>query len=98
MGLKDEVPAKAESLAALSKAEMVQYVGTYSHAPQTWDVFEKDGTLRMKFDGSESLMTRTGENKFTFGPSNENEVVFVKGKSGEIQFLYTEIYSARKIK
>jgi CubicO group peptidase (beta-lactamase class C family) len=98
LGLKDEVTAKTESLAALSKAAMDQYVGTYSHVPQTWEVFEKDGELQMKFDGSESLMTRTGENKFTFGQSNENEVVFVKGKSGKIGFLYTEIYAAKKIK
>jgi len=98
LGLKDEVPAKTESLGALSKAELDQFVGIYSHAPQTWEIIEKDGRLQMKFDGGESVMTRTGEDKFTFGQSNENEVVFVKGKSGKIEFLYTEIYAAKKIK
>ena len=98
LGLKDDAPAKAETVAAPSKAEMDQYVGTYSHAPQTWEVSEKDGKLQMKFEGTESFMTKTGENKFTFGPSNESELVFVKGKSGKIEFLYTEIYAAKKVR
>ena len=97
LDLNDEAPAKAEQVNPLTKTEMGQYVGTYSHAPQTWEVSEKDGKLQMKFDGSDSLMTSSGENKFTFGQSNENEVVFVKGKSGTIEFLFTESYAAKKV-
>jgi hypothetical protein len=77
---------------------MSQYVGTYSHAPQTWEVSVKDGKLSMKFDGKESAMTKTGDKKFAFGAQNENEVVFVPGKSGKIEFLFFELYGAKKIK
>jgi len=38
------------------------------------------------------------DRKFTFGAQNENEVVFVPGKSGRIEFLFTELYGAKKIK
>jgi hypothetical protein len=98
LGLKDEAPAQTETFAPPSKTEMDQYFGTYSHAPQIWEVSEKDGKLLMKFEGADSLLTKSGENKFTFGPSNENEVVFVKGKSGKVEFLYTEIYAAKKVR
>jgi hypothetical protein len=43
-------------------------------------------------------MTKTGDKKFAFGAQNENEVVFVPGKSGKIEFLFFELYGAKKIK
>jgi len=52
----------------------------------------------MKFEGKEYPMTKTGERKFTYGEQNENEVVFVTGKSGKIEFLFTILYGAKKIK
>jgi hypothetical protein len=33
-----------------------------------------------------------------FGAQNENEIVFVPGKSGKIEFLFTELYGAKKIR
>jgi hypothetical protein len=77
---------------------MNQYVGTYSHAPQTWEVSVREGKDYVKFDGKESTMTKTGDKKFTFGAQNENEIVFVPGKSGKIEFLFFELYGAKKIK
>lgn len=35
---------------------------------------------------------------FTFGEENENEVVFVPGKSRRSEFLFTELYGAKMIK
>jgi len=98
LGLKDEAPDKPASVTPLTAAEMNEYAGVYSHAPNTWDVSLKDGKLYMKFDGKESVMTMSGERKFTFGEQNENEVVFVPGKSGKIEFLFFELYAAKKIK
>jgi len=69
----------------------------YSHAPQVWEVSVKGGKLYVKVDGNESLMTKSGDRKFTFGAQNENELVFVPGRNGKIQFLYTEIYAAKKL-
>ena len=97
LGLKDDQPEKPAAAAALTAAEMQQYVGSYSHAPQTWDVSIKEGKLYVKFDGSESAMTRTGETKFTFGEKNEEELVFVPGKSGKMDFIFTGLYAAKRV-
>ena len=86
LGLKDDEPEKPATFAPATESEMNEYVGTYSHAPQTWDVSVKDGKLSMKFDGKDYAMTKSGERKFTFGAQNENEVVFVAGKNGKIEF------------
>jgi CubicO group peptidase (beta-lactamase class C family) len=98
LGLKDDAPEKPATITPPTMSEMNEYVGTYSHAPNTWDVSVKDGKLHMNFDGKDSVMTRSGEKKFTFGEQNENEVVFVPGKSGKIEFLFFELYGAKKIK
>ena len=98
LGLKDSDELKPAPVAPVTSAEMNEYVGTYSHAPQTWEVFVRDGKLYMKFDGKEHAMTKTGERKFTFGEQNENEVVFVPGKSGKVELLFTVLYGARKIR
>lgn len=98
LGLKDDEPEKPAAVVPTVESEMKEYVGTYSHAPQTWEVSLRDGKLFMKFDGKDYAMTKSGERKFTFGAQNENEVVFVPGKSGRIEFLFTELYGAKKIK
>ena len=98
LGLKDDEPAKPAAVVPPVESEMKEYVGTYSHAPQTWDVSVRDGKLFMKFDGKDYAMTKSDERKFTFGAQNENEVVFVPSKSGKIEFLFTELYGAKKIK
>ncbi|HEV8189666.1 MAG TPA: serine hydrolase [Pyrinomonadaceae bacterium] len=98
LGLKDDEPEKPAAVAPPTESEMKEYAGTYSHAPQTWEVSLRDGKLFMRFDGKDYVMTKSGERKFTFGEQNENEVVFVPGKSGRIEFLFTELYGAKKIK
>ena len=97
LGIKDDGQQPTETVAPLTTAEMNDYVGTYSHAPQTWEVSVKDGKLFMKFDGKEHPMTKTGDKKFTFGEQNENEVVFVTGKSGKIDLIFTGLYGAKRI-
>ena len=96
LGIKEE-PPKPAPVTPPTEAEMKEYVGAYSHAPQTWEVSVKDGKLYVKVDGNEQVMTKSGDRKFTFGAQNENELVFVPGKNGKIQFLYTEIYAAKKV-
>jgi CubicO group peptidase (beta-lactamase class C family) len=98
LGLKDDEDPKPVPLARPAASEMSEYAGTYSHAPQTWEVSIKDGKLFMKFDEKDYVMTKSGERKFTFGAQNENEVVFVAGKDGKIHFLFTELYGAKKIR
>lgn len=98
LGLKDEEPQKPEPVSPLTSAEMAEYVGTYSHAPQTWEVSAKEGKLFVKLEGSEYQLTKSGERKFTFGRSNENELVFVPGKSGKIDLIFSNLYGAKRVK
>lgn len=97
LGLKDDEPEKPAAADPITPAEMQEYAGSYSHAPQAWDVSVKDGKLFMKFDGRDYPMTKTGERKFTFGANNENEVVFAPGKSGKIEFIFTGLYAAKRV-
>ncbi|HKY43042.1 MAG TPA: serine hydrolase [Pyrinomonadaceae bacterium] len=98
LGLKENETPNAAPVAPVTSSEMNEYVGTYSHAPQTWEVSLKDGKLYVKADGKEYALTKSGERKFTYGAQNENEIVFVPGKSGKIEFLFTVLYGAKKIK
>jgi CubicO group peptidase (beta-lactamase class C family) len=98
LGLKDDEEQKPAAITPATEAEMKEYVGVYSHAPQTWEVLLKDGKVFVKFEDKEYPATKSGDKKFTFGAQNENEVVFVRGKDGKIAFLFTELYGAKKIR
>jgi CubicO group peptidase (beta-lactamase class C family) len=97
LGLKDDAPEKPAAVAAPTAAEMAEYAGSYSHAPQTWVFSIKDGKLFVKDEGGEFQLTKTGDRKFTYGANNENEVVFVPGKSGKIEFIFMGLYSAKRV-
>ena len=98
LGLKDNEAPKPAPFSALTTSEMNEYVGTYSHAPEMWEFFVKDARLYVKTEGKEYAMTKSGERKFTFGDQNENEIVFVRGKSGKIDLIFMGLYGAKKIK
>ena len=97
LGLKDDPPQQSTAVAPPTSSEMNEYTGNYSHAPLTWEVFIKDGRLALKLDGKEYLLTKSGERKFTYGEQNEEELVFVPGKSGRIDFVFTGLYGAKRI-
>ena len=97
LGLKDSNQQNPAPVATLTESEMKEYVGSYSHAPTTWEVFVKENKLYVKFDGNEHALTKTGERKFTFGAQNENELVFAPGRNGKIDFLFTGLYGAKKV-
>jgi CubicO group peptidase (beta-lactamase class C family) len=96
LGLKDE-EQKPAPVAPPTPSEMNEYTGVYSHAPITWDVFVKDGKLFVKTEGKEYLLTKTGDKKFTYGDQNENEIVFVPGKSGKIDLIFMGLYGAKRV-
>jgi CubicO group peptidase (beta-lactamase class C family) len=97
LGLKPEAPEKLGTPSALTAAEMAEYVGTYTGTTR-WEVYLKEGKLFVKNEGTESQLTKSGDRKFSFGSANENELVFVPGKSGKIEFIFSELYSAKKVK
>ena len=97
LGLKEDAPATPAPVPPLTTAEMEEVAGAYSHAPQTWEISVRDSKLYVKIDGNEHQLTKSGDRKFTFGANNENEVVFVPGKNGKIEFIFTGLYGAKRV-
>ena len=97
LGFKDDAAQKLAPVAELTESEMKEYVGSYSHAPTTWEVSVKDSKLYVKFDGNEYALTKSGDRKFTYGAQNQDELVFVPGKNGKISFIFTGLYGAKKV-
>jgi CubicO group peptidase (beta-lactamase class C family) len=97
IGLKDE-EQKPAPVTPATASELNEYAGVYSHAPITWDVSVRDGKLYVKTEGKEYLMTKSGEKKFNYGDQNENEIVFVPGKSGKIDLIFLGLYGAKRVK
>ena len=97
LGVKDE-EQKPSPVSPPTNSEMNEYAGVYSHAPATWDVFVRDGKLYVKVDGKEHVLTKSGDRKFTYGEQNENEIVFVPGRSGKVEFIFTGLYGAKRVR
>ncbi|MGH9752610.1 MAG: serine hydrolase domain-containing protein [Blastocatellia bacterium] len=92
--LKAPEQEETNSAPPLSEAEMAGYVGRYSHAPRTWDVYVKEGKLRLKHEGGESELKRVGPATFTYGQGGE--LVFALGPNGKAEHLFLGMYAAKK--
>jgi CubicO group peptidase (beta-lactamase class C family) len=79
---------------AISADEMKRYVGKFAHAPQTWEVFTKDGKLYFRDEGKDFQLSKTGKDRFVF---EQGELIFVPDAKGEIEHLFMGLYAARKI-
>lgn len=97
LGLKPEEAETPKPPPPLKSAEMAEYVGTYK-GTTNWEVYLKEGKLFVRNEGTEYQLTKSGDRKFSFGNANENELVFVPGKSGKIEFVFSELYSAKRVK
>lgn len=96
LDLKEDKPEPLKPAPALTASAIEKYVGVYK-GTTTWDVSLKEGKLLVKNDGKEYGLTYKGDQKFSFGDENENELVFVAGKSGRIDFVFSELYSAKRV-
>lgn len=74
-------------------AEMKRYAGKYAHAPQTWEVFVKDGKLFLKEDGKEFELTKLGRDRFGY---EQGEVLFVTDEKGAVEHIFMGLYAARR--
>jgi CubicO group peptidase (beta-lactamase class C family) len=86
----NETPKKLDT----SLEEMKRYAGRYEHAPQTWEVFVRDGKLFLKEDGKDFELTRTGPDAFSY---EQGEALFVKNEKGAIEHIFMGLYAAKKI-
>ncbi len=95
--LKPEAADKSKTAQPLDAAEMANYVGRYVNGPQTWEVIGKDGKLYFKQpEGGDAELKKTGPNRLSFGPTLENELVFVPGARGEMEYIFDGLYSGKK--
>jgi CubicO group peptidase (beta-lactamase class C family) len=92
--LKMSEPEAAPAQQPLSADEVNNYIGTYSHAPRTWEVFAKEGKLYLKHEGAERPLTKVGRDTFSDGAG---QLVFVLGAGGKAEHLFMGLYAARKV-
>jgi len=78
---------------AIDAEEIKRYAGKYEHAPQTWEVFVKDGKLFFREDGKDFELTKTGKDNFSY---ERGEVLFVSNEKGEIEHIFMGLYAARR--
>jgi hypothetical protein len=64
-----------------------------AHAPQTWEVFVKDGKLFLKEDGKDFQLTKLGRERFGY---EQGEVLFVPDATGAIERIFMGLYAARR--
>jgi CubicO group peptidase (beta-lactamase class C family) len=89
-----ERPATARPL---TPAEVADFAGTYAHPPLRWEIFATDGKLWLRREGAEYPLTKIGDQRFTFGQDGE-EIVLVPGPDGKIEYLFSNLYSAKKVR
>lgn len=95
LALQLKPPAQeTAAVSPLTDDEMVSFAGKYFHDPSVWEVFIRDGKLMLKLEGTESELKKVGDKRFTYGEGEE--IVFVAGPSGKIEYLFTGLYSAKK--
>lgn len=70
---------------------MRRYVGKYAHAPQTWEVFVKDGKLFLKDDGRDFELTKLGRERYGY---ERGEVLFVPDERGAVEHIFMGLYAA----
>ncbi|HKQ74725.1 MAG TPA: serine hydrolase [Blastocatellia bacterium] len=80
---------------SLTETEMAAYVGRYSHEPQSWDVFVKEGKLWLRHEGGESELKRVGPATFAYGSAGE--LVFTLGPDGKAEHMFLGMYAAKKV-
>ena len=74
--------------------EMKRYVGKYAHAPQTWEVFLKEGKLFLKEGDKDFELTKLGRDRFGY---EQGEVLFVPDERGAVGHIFMGLYAARRL-
>jgi CubicO group peptidase (beta-lactamase class C family) len=77
-----------------AQEKLLDYVGRYVHAPQTWDIKIKEGKLRVASEGKEFAMTKTGENEYSY---DQGQMLFVRDKLGKFSHIFMGLYAARRV-
>jgi CubicO group peptidase (beta-lactamase class C family) len=96
--LKPETPEKPKAAQAMTAVELANFAGKYKNGPQTWEINAKNGKLYFKQGAEEIELAKTDQFRLSFGSALENDLAFVANPSGEIEYVFDGLYSARKAK
>ena len=93
------LPLKAETKqenaeTVVTAAELKRYTGKFSHAPQVWEFFIKDGKLFLKQGEKEFELKKTGKDTFGF---EQGGFLFVRDEKGEFEHIFMGLYAAKKV-
>jgi CubicO group peptidase (beta-lactamase class C family) len=78
---------------ALNADEAKRYVGKFAHAPQTWEIFARDGKLFVRENGKDFELKKTGKDEFSY---EQGAVLFVSNAAGEFEHIFMGLYAARR--
>jgi CubicO group peptidase (beta-lactamase class C family) len=95
--LKPVAAEPPKQVLPLTAADLAAFSGKYVNGPQTWEILAKEGLLLLKEEGAEHELKKTGEQRFSWGNTLENDVILLPGTDGKIEYIFTGLYSARRI-
>ncbi len=73
--------------------DLSKFTGTFTHAPQSWNLSVRDGQLYVESEGKSARLVRSGPEEFT---SDLGQFLFVKDKQGNYQHIFMGLYAARR--
>lgn len=86
-----ETPKKYET----SAEDIKNFVGKYEHAPQTWEIYAKDGKLFVKANDKDFELKKTNKNEFEY---EQGGILFVPNAAGKFEHIFMGLYAARRVK
>lgn len=95
--LKPATTEKPKVVQQMTEAQRLNFAGKYANGPQIWEIIAKEGKLYYKQEDGEAELTLTAENRLSFGPNLENDLIFVSNTGGRIEHLFDGLYSAKKM-
>ena len=84
---------------AMSKDEMLDYVGTYLNKPQRAEIIAKDGKLFVKWGEGEFPVTKIGSYRFSVEKQVDpsEEFVLVPDANGKVEYLHIGRHALKKM-
>lgn len=92
-GLEEE-PEKEPAKVPVDSNEAAAIAGSYEQCGFKWTFTAASGGLVQEFEGTRIELSRIGPLDYA-GPNGE-EVLFIRGKSGAIEFMHQDLVGARK--
>jgi hypothetical protein len=92
--------ARSEHALTVSEAEIREYAGTYTNAPERAEIVVKQGRLVLQREDGEFPITKIGNYRFSIrkpGESEAEEFVLVRGADGKREYLHIERHALRKV-